>query len=90
MTSPRLADYIDHMLEATEQALIYVEGLPKEDFLEDKCTQQAVVLNLIVIGEASTKISKDYGEFAENNRQVPWASMRGMRNRIAHGFTTLT
>jgi uncharacterized protein with HEPN domain len=86
MTLPRLPDYIDHMLEANEQALIYVEGLPKDDFLEDKRTQQAVVLNLIVIGEASTKIIKDYAEFAEANTQIPWSSMKGMRNRIAHGY----
>jgi uncharacterized protein with HEPN domain len=27
MTSLRLPDYIDHMLEAAEQAMIYVEGM---------------------------------------------------------------
>jgi len=86
MTSLRLPDYIDHMLEATEQAKIYVEGMPKDDFLEDKRTQQAVVLNVIVIGEVATKILQEHADFANNQSQVPWSSMKGMRNRIAHGY----
>ena len=27
-----------------------------------------------------------HGEFAERHPEVPWRSMRGMRNRIAHGY----
>ena len=86
MTGKRLPDYIDHMLEAAGQACSYVEGMPKPDFLEDKRTQQAVVLNLIVIGEVATKILKDHEDFANQHADVPWNSMKGMRNRIAHGY----
>jgi uncharacterized protein with HEPN domain len=86
MTVKRLPDYIDHMLEAVGQACSYVEGMSKLDFLEDKRTQQAVVLNLIVIGEVATKILKDHEDFASQHANVPWSSMKGMRNRIAHGY----
>lgn len=86
MTAYRLPDYIDHMLEGVELACSYVEGMPKEDFLEDKRTQQAVVLNLIVIGEVATKILKEHPAFADECANVPWLSMKGMRNRIAHGY----
>ncbi|MHB1094391.1 HepT-like ribonuclease domain-containing protein [Thiobacillus sp.] len=27
-----------------------------------------------------------YPDFADQNPDVPWRSMRGMRNRIAHGY----
>ena len=27
-----------------------------------------------------------YAEFAQAHAQVPWRNMRGMRNRIAHGY----
>ena len=86
MTLYRLPDYVDHMLEAAELACSYIEGMPKEDFLDDKRTQQAVVLNLIVIGEVATKILKDHPDFAGEHTTVPWSSMKGMRNRIAHGY----
>ncbi len=57
-----------------------------KDFLADKRTQQAVILNLVIIGEAATKLLKDYGKFLDRHPVVPWRSMKGMRNRIAHGY----
>ena len=86
MNENRLADYLDHMRQAATDACSFVEGLSKEDFLADKRTQQAVIMSLIVIGEAATKVMDGYAEFANQHSQVPWRSMRGMRNRIAHGY----
>lgn len=86
MIENRLPDYLDHMLEAAQQACNYIEGLCIKDFLADKRTQQAVILNLVIIGEAATKLLKDYGQFLERHPEVPWRSMKGMRNRIAHGY----
>lgn len=86
MNENRLPDYLNHMLEAATDACGFVEGLAKEDFLEDKRTQRAVIMSLIIIGEAATKVMDGYADFAQANAQVPWRSMRGMRNRIAHGY----
>jgi uncharacterized protein with HEPN domain len=63
-----------------------VEGLAKDDFLGDKRTQQAVIMNLIIIGEATTKIMDSYAEFTQTHAEMPWRSMRNMRNRMAHGY----
>jgi hypothetical protein len=38
------------------------------------------------IGKAATKVMDIYPEFAEDHSEIPWRSMRGMRNRIAHGY----
>ncbi|MGW8463004.1 HepT-like ribonuclease domain-containing protein [Pseudomonas sp. CLCA07] len=86
MTVNRLGDYLDHMRQAAGDALVFVEGLSKDEFFDDKRTQQAVIMSLIIIGEAATKIMDGYADFAGKNSQVPWRSMRGMRNRIAHGY----
>lgn len=82
MSEHRLPDYLDHMQQAATDACTFVEGLGKEDFLEDKRTQQAVIMSLIIIGEAVTKVMDGYGEFAQTHGQVPWRNIRGMRNRI--------
>jgi uncharacterized protein with HEPN domain len=79
-------DYINHILEAARLACSYTDGLSKEDFLADKRTQQAVILNIVVIGEAATKLARDYPEFIEQHPDIRWKSMKGMRNRIAHGY----
>lgn len=86
MTVNRLEDYLEHMLEAARLALSYVADLDKKAFLADKRTQQAVILNIVVIGEAATKISNEYPDFIVRHTSVPWKNMKGMRNRIAHGY----
>ncbi|WP_282413221.1 DUF86 domain-containing protein [Pseudomonas sp. HOU2] len=86
MIENRLGDYLEHMRQAASDALVFVEGLSKEEFVDDKRTQQAVIMSLVIIGEAATKIMDRFPEFAAQNTQTPWRSMRGMRNRIAHGY----
>ena len=86
MNENRLPDYLDHMEQAAADACGFVDGLGKADFLVDKRTQQAVIMSLIIIGEAATKVMDGYAEFIQAHPEVPWRSMRGMRNRIAHGY----
>lgn len=86
MTLNRLPDYLDHMRQAISDAQSFIEGMAQADFMQDKRTQQAVVMSLIVLGEAATKVMDQYPAVAEQHKQIPWRSMRGMRNRIAHGY----
>ncbi|KAF7600086.1 MAG: hypothetical protein CGU28_02140 [Candidatus Dactylopiibacterium carminicum] len=86
MMENRLPDYIDHIQQAATDARSFVEGLSRNDFLADRRTQQAVLMSLIVIGEAATKVMDAYGEFSRMHTNVPWRSMRNMRNRMAHGY----
>ena len=86
MSENRLPDYLDHIQQAAVDARSFVEGLAKDDFLADKRTQQAVIMNFIIIGEAATKVMDGYAEFIQAHAEVPWRSMRNMRNRMAHGY----
>ncbi|MDX2221088.1 MAG: DUF86 domain-containing protein [Burkholderiales bacterium] len=86
MNENRLPDYLNHIRQAATDACSFVKGIDKADFLEDKRTQQAVVMSLVIIGEAATKVMDGYAPFAMANPHVPWRSMRGMRNRITHGY----
>lgn len=86
MSANRLPDYLDHIQQAATDARAFVQGLSKADFLVDRRTQQAVIMSLVIIGEASTKVMEGYAAFTEAHPEVPWRSMRGMRNRMAHGY----
>lgn len=86
MSENRLPDYLHHMRQAAADAVGFIEGMSHAEFLADKRTQQAVIMSLIVLGEAATKVMHRHTDFAEVQTQVPWRSMRGMRNRIAHGY----
>ena len=83
MTVNRLADYLDHMRQAIADAQSFTEGIAQADFEQDRRTQQAVVMSLIVLGEAATKVMDQHSAFAAEHSHIPW---RGMRNRIAHGY----
>ena len=83
MTVNRLADYLDPMRQAIADAQSFTEGMAQADFEQDKRTQQAVVMSLIVLGEAATKVMDQHSAFAAEHNHIPW---RGMRNRIAHGY----
>ncbi|MDD3326096.1 MAG: DUF86 domain-containing protein [Zoogloea sp.] len=89
MTIDRLPLWLDQMQEAASQALAYVEGMDKAGFVADKRTQQAVVLNLLVIGELAAKLIEQHGDFVMEHPGIAWSSMKGMRNRIAHGYFEL-
>ena len=86
MTISRLPDYVAHMRQAIADAQSFTEGMAQPDFEQDKRTQQAVVMSLIVLGEAATKVMDKHPEFAAQHAEIPWHNMHGMRNRIAHGY----
>lgn len=82
----RQFDYVEHMLEAIRLVGSYIEDMSREEFFADKKTQQAVILNILVLGEAATQVGNEYPKWAERYPEVPWRAMRGMRNRLAHGY----
>ena len=84
--SERLREYLEHMAIAASDACGFVDGMSKSDFLSDKRTQQAVIMSLVIIGEAATKVMDRYSGFMDRHVEIPWRSMRGMRNRVAHGY----
>ena len=86
MSLSRLGDYLDQIWTAANDARSFVDGMSKEDFLADKRTQQAVVMSLVIVGEAAARIMDKHSEFIADHPEIPWRGMRGMRNRVAHGY----
>ncbi len=80
---------LDQLVKASRLAMSFVEGLSEEEFLLDTRTQQAVALNLRIIGEATARLARDHADFLARHPEGAWRSMIGMRNRIAHGYFDL-
>lgn len=51
-SNPRIV--LAEMYESAIRATSYIEGMSKADFLDDTRTQEAVAMNLIVIGDGAT------------------------------------
>ena len=69
--------------EALQRIHAYAANLTYAEFLDDTKTQDAIVRNLEIIGEAAKKLSS---EFREANKSVPWQDIAGMRDRLIHHY----
>lgn len=80
--SPDLMPLVD-IRTAIERALSFVQGLDADHFQDDSRTRWAVYSQIIVIGAAARRITR---EFQDAHRDIPWAEMIGMRNKLAHAY----
>jgi uncharacterized protein with HEPN domain len=85
--SPRLGDYLEHILEAIDRIQRYCDDMSEISFLESEITQDAVIRNFEIIGEASKNIERVADpEFRSTHPDLPLAFAYDMRNVLAHGY----
>jgi len=82
----RIPDYLEHILEAIDRIDRYLADMDEFGFLNDQKTQDAVVRNFEIIGEAAHNIERYHAAFAATHSEVPWSAVYAMRNRVAHGY----
>lgn len=85
----RTTDYLQHIVEAIDNILSYTAGLDAAGFKDDRKTQDAVIRNLEVIGEACNNVVKHHPAFAQQHSEVPWGFAYEMRNALSHGYFTV-
>ncbi len=74
--------YLLHIRDCIERILAYTRD-GKRKFLSDPKTQDAVVRNIEVIGEAAKNVSK---AFRTRHEAIPWKKMAGMRDKMIHDY----
>jgi uncharacterized protein with HEPN domain len=76
-------DYLSDIFEAMDRILSYTSDLDYDRFMEDKKTQDAVLRNLQVMGEATKKLSQRLREVYPG---TPWRQIAGMRDKVVHEY----
>lgn len=76
-------DFLNDSKEAILRINVYVENLSYEEFLKDIKTQDAVVRNLEIIGEAIKNISE---ELKKKYPKIPWKDLTGIRDKLIHHY----
>ena len=89
MNDERLDVYLKRMAAAAETAIGYVHGMDGRAFETDRRTQDAVVANVIAIGECAIKLMERHPDFIAEHPEIAWRDIRNMRNRIAHQYFQL-
>lgn len=74
-------EYLADIIESIKRVDSYVKGVTQKKFFQDTKTQDAVIRNIEVIGEAVRGLP---AEFKRKHKEVEWAKIAGMRNRLIH------
>jgi len=75
--------FLNDIVSAMESIESFVEGMTLEEVEKDDKTSRAVVRKFEIIGEATKHLSE---KIKEENPEIPWKNMAGMRNRLIHAY----
>lgn len=83
MSKRRDKEFLCDLKGAIERIDDYIGEMNYEQFLQERKTQDAVVRNLEIIGEAVKNLSKD---LKKKYSDIDWKNFAGLRDKIAHFY----
>lgn len=72
-----------HILEAINNVIEFTNGKNKEQLLGDKILLHATIYNIQIIGEAVSRLTK---EFKNKYTSIPWNQIEKMRHILVHDY----
>jgi uncharacterized protein with HEPN domain len=81
--SRHLSLYLNDIIESIERIQKYAFNISYEQLIEDEKTFDAIVHNLMIIGEAVKQVPD---ELRKEYLQIPWREIAGMRDIITHTY----
>jgi uncharacterized protein with HEPN domain len=82
----REQQFLLDMLLSAKIAINYLEEKSIGDLENNLLLQDAVIRRLLIIGEASQRISQNTQQSLPT---IPWRLIKGMRNRLVHEYDDL-
>lgn len=74
--------YFAEIVGAIDRITEYTSG-GREPFFSDPKTQDAVIRNIEIIGEAVRSVSRTT---RSEHPEIPWSQISGTRDRVIHGY----
>ena len=74
---------IQDMIESCKRIIAFTKDIDKNEFIASNLVQDAVIRNIEILGEATSKISD---EFKNTYSELEWHKIKGTRNRLVHDY----
>lgn len=78
--------FLEDIYTAAVKIETFTVGLSFDDFIENDLVSDAVIKNILVIGEATKNIPE---QMRKDNPQIEWRKMAGMGDMMIHGYFTI-
>ena len=83
MSKRQTSELLLDIKEAAKRISGYISGMSYPKFLDDQKTQDAVVRNIEIIGEAVKKLPET---FRAQYPDMPWKEIAGTRDKLIHDY----
>lgn len=74
---------VRHMPQAAKEAIRFADGKQRKDLEDDRLLVLGLIKSVEIIGEAASKMSKDY---QKAHPEIPWSAIIAMRNTLIHNY----
>ena len=75
--------FIEKIIKDIKFLIEHTEKLTLKEMQDDEVLLDCIMFRLVQISENSSKLTDD---FKNKNREIPWAAIRGLRNRLVHDY----
>jgi uncharacterized protein with HEPN domain len=75
--------YLQDIVKSIDDVERFLNGVEEAKFLADEILQNAVLMKLVIIGEASARLSN---ETRARYSEIEWKSIIGFRNISVHAY----
>jgi len=75
--------YLTDIVEAADAIQRFLKNIEQNTFLQNELLQSAVLQKLMTIGEAASRLSK---EFRDRHPEIEWEDIIGFRNIAVHAY----
>jgi len=75
--------YLTDIIEAADAIQRFLVDVGQNTFFRNELLQSAVLQKLMIIGEAASRLSK---EFRDKHPEIEWEDIIGFRNIVVHAY----
>ena len=75
--------YLEKIIADLKFVIEHTQGITRKEMEENDLLIDSIMFRIVQVAENSAKLNES---FRTTHPDIPWAALRGMRNRIVHNY----